>query len=176
MSETTPRTSGRAAAAAAAKALLADRITLVEELGDALDVHRRKTAAVEAAKRAERDAADAARVAHTAALAGGWTKADLRAAGLDAPQRPAEPNGPRPTARPSTTSDVSRVTQGAGSPSRSTRPGGVTPRARAEPGVVRPAQGRARPPPECRSTTDVPPASSNGRSGPARNAATSGVA
>jgi len=45
MSEPTPPRSGKAAAAAAAKTLLADRIALVNTLGDALDVHRKQDAA-----------------------------------------------------------------------------------------------------------------------------------
>jgi len=42
VSEPTPPRSGKAAAAAAAKTLLADRIALVNTLGDALDVHRKQ--------------------------------------------------------------------------------------------------------------------------------------
>ncbi len=56
-------TTGKSAAAKAAKALLADRIVLVESLGEALDMHQRKTDAVVTARAAEQEAADAARTA-----------------------------------------------------------------------------------------------------------------
>lgn len=85
MPETTTRRSGKAGAAAAAKALLADRIKLVEDLGEAIDNHERKTAAAEAAKAVEHDAADAVRTAYTAAQTGGWTAAELKSAGLVVP-------------------------------------------------------------------------------------------
>lgn len=45
MTETTIRASGKVAAASAAKAMLADRVKLVESLGDAHDQHRREVAA-----------------------------------------------------------------------------------------------------------------------------------
>lgn len=85
MTDTTTRLSGRAAAAAAAKALLADRIKLVEDLGASIDNHERKAAAVETAKAAELYAADAVRDAYTAAQDGGWTANELKSAGLTVP-------------------------------------------------------------------------------------------
>ena len=65
------------AAAAAANSLLAARITLVEELGEALDAHSK---AVDAATRTQQQAdntAATARKAFDAAKAGGWTAAEL---------------------------------------------------------------------------------------------------
>ncbi len=88
MSEPTPPKSGKAAAAAAAKTLLADRIALVNTLGDALDVHRKQDMAATQARDAEHQAADAARTAHAAALAGGWTAQQLNDAGLRPPKTP----------------------------------------------------------------------------------------
>ncbi len=91
---TAPHTNKRAAAAAA-KNLLAARITLVEELGDALDAHSK--ASVAAAAQARQDAektADAARTAFEAAKAGGWTTPELNSTGLHAP---AAPRGRRAT-------------------------------------------------------------------------------
>lgn len=88
MTDTSGRPSGKAAAAAAAKAMLADRVKLVESLGEAHDQHQRKAAAVAAATAAEQDAADAVRVAYAAALHGGWAASELKAAGLDAPRTP----------------------------------------------------------------------------------------
>jgi len=88
MSEPTPPRSGKAAAAAAAKTLLADRIALVNTLGDALDVHRKQDAAATQAREAEHQAAEAARTAHAAALAGGWTTKQLSDAGLRPPKAP----------------------------------------------------------------------------------------
>jgi len=60
MSEPIPPRSGKAAAAAAAKTLLADRIALVNTLGDALDVHHKQDAAATQARDAEHQAAEAA--------------------------------------------------------------------------------------------------------------------
>ncbi len=88
MSEPTPPRSGKAAAAAAAKTLLADRIALVNTLGDALDVHRKQDAAATQARDAAHQAADAARTAYAAALAGGWTAQQLSHAGLRPPKTP----------------------------------------------------------------------------------------
>ncbi|WP_460869697.1 hypothetical protein [Rhodococcus aerolatus] len=105
MTTSTPA-SGKAAAAAAAKALLADRITLVENLGESIDRHRRKAHAVTAAQTAERDAAQEVRAAFTAAQDGGWTAAELKAAGLAPPRasrvrsRPAAGQGARTTKTP----------------------------------------------------------------------------
>ncbi len=76
------------AAAAAAKSLLAARITLVEELGEALDAHSK---AVDAATRAQQQAdntAATARKAFDAAKAGGWTAAELHSTGLRPPAAP----------------------------------------------------------------------------------------
>lgn len=95
MSEPTPPRSGKAAAAAAAKTLLADRIALVNTLGDALDVHRKQDAAATQARDAAHQAADAARTAYAAALAGGWTAQQLSDAGLRPPKAP-RTRTPRP--------------------------------------------------------------------------------
>lgn len=86
MTDTT--TTGRKAAAAAAKTLLAERIALVETLGDALDKHRRAVAAVTTAQAAADALADEAGAAYAAARDGGWTTAELNKAGLCAPARP----------------------------------------------------------------------------------------
>jgi len=103
ISEPTPPRSGKAAAAADAKTLLADRIALVNTLGDALDVHRKQDAAATQARGAEHQAAEAARTAYAAALAGGWTAQQLSDAGLRPPKAPRTrkpaTNTPRPGAR-----------------------------------------------------------------------------
>ncbi len=99
MSEPTPPRSGKAAAAAAAKTLLADRIALVNTLGDALDVHRKQDAAATQAREAEHQGADAARTAHASALAGGWTAKQLSDAGLRPPKAP-RTRTPRPEHTP----------------------------------------------------------------------------
>ena len=85
MTQTAPHPTGKAAAAAAAKKMLADRIALVTTLGDAIDDHRRAADAVTTAKTAQDTAAAHARAAHADALAGGWTTAELRNAGLIVP-------------------------------------------------------------------------------------------
>jgi hypothetical protein len=100
MSEPTPPRSGKAAAAAAAKTLLADRIALVNTLGDALDVHRKQDAAATQARDAEHQAAEAARTAHASALAGGWTAKQLSEAGLRPPKAP-RTRHPAPNTPPS---------------------------------------------------------------------------
>jgi len=99
MSEPTPPRSGKAAAAAAAKTLLADRIALVNTLGDALDVHRKQDAAATQARDAAHQAAEAARTAHASALAGGWTAQQLNDAGLRPPKAP-RTRTPRPEHTP----------------------------------------------------------------------------
>ena len=76
---------GKRAAAAAAKTLLADRIALVETLGAALDTHRRAEQAVTTARAAAATAAQQARDAYDTAKTGGWTGAELTKAGLRAP-------------------------------------------------------------------------------------------
>ncbi len=76
---------GKQAAAAAAKTLLADRIALVETLGAALDTHRRAEQAVTTARTAAATAAQHARDAYDTAKTGGWTAAELTKAGLRAP-------------------------------------------------------------------------------------------
>lgn len=76
------QTTGKAAAKAAAKTLLDDKIALVNALGAAIDVHRGKVQAVTTAQTAEREAAEQARAAYTAAQAGGWTATQLNQAGL----------------------------------------------------------------------------------------------
>lgn len=101
MTDTSTRVSGKAAATAAAKALLADRIKLVEGLGEALDQQHRKAEAAAAAAAAEQDATDAVRVAYTAAQDGGWSTKELTAAGFPAPgrgrrRRRAEPDNVEP--------------------------------------------------------------------------------
>ncbi len=80
-------TTGKQAAAAAAKTLLADRIALVETLGATLDTHRRAEQAVTTARTAAATAAQHARDAYDAAKTGGWTAAELNKAGLRAPTR-----------------------------------------------------------------------------------------
>ena len=57
-------------------------------LGDALDVHRKQDAAATQARGAEHQAAETARTAHAAALAGGWTAKQLSDAGLRPPKAP----------------------------------------------------------------------------------------
>jgi len=99
MSEPTRPRSGKAAAAAAAKTLLADRIALVNTLGDALDVHRKQDAAATHARDAAHQAAEAARTAYAAALAGGWTAKQLSDAGLRPPKAP-RTRQPRPEHTP----------------------------------------------------------------------------
>lgn len=81
------RTSGKAAAAAAARTLLAERIKLVEDLGDALDQQHRKAEAAATAAAAEQAAVNAVRAAYTAAQDGGWSTSDLTAAGFPAPPK-----------------------------------------------------------------------------------------
>ena len=76
---------GKRAAAAAAKTLLADRIALVETLGAALDTHRRAEEAVTTARAAAATTAQQARDAYDTAKTGGWTAAELTKAGLRAP-------------------------------------------------------------------------------------------
>jgi len=84
MPTNTPTGKQAAAAAAAAKTLLADRIALVETLGAALDTHRRAEESVTTARAAAANAAQQARDAYDAAKAGGWTAAELNKAGLRA--------------------------------------------------------------------------------------------
>jgi len=103
-------TTGKAAAAAAAKRLLSGRITLVETLGDALDAHRATQQAVIAAQNAEQSAAEKARESHATAQAGGWTTAELHSADLPAP--------PTPRKRKDTTTNGATTRR-----SRGTRPG-----------------------------------------------------
>lgn len=88
MAQTEQQITGKAAAAAAAKKMLEQRIALVTKLGDAIDNHRRTGDAVTAAKTAQQDAAEAVRTAHSEALAGGWTATELRNAGLISPTGP----------------------------------------------------------------------------------------
>ena len=87
--------SNKRAAAAAAKSLLAARITLVEELGEALDAHSKAVDAVEHAQKNVDETAEAARTAFDAAKAGGWTAAELNSTGLKPPAAPRT----RPTTR-----------------------------------------------------------------------------
>jgi hypothetical protein len=101
MTQTEPPTTGKAAAAAAAKKMLEERINLVTTLGDAIDNHRRAGDTVTAAKAAQEAAAEAARAAHADAVAGGWTAAELRNAGLVVPAGPRRARGaPGGTAAP----------------------------------------------------------------------------
>jgi len=79
---------GKAAAAAALKAMVEDRKTLVEALGEAVDHHRKAADAVTAAQRTEADAVETVRTAYAAALDGGWTTTMLNNAGLKAPKAP----------------------------------------------------------------------------------------
>ncbi len=80
--------SNKRAAAAAAKSLLAARVTLVEELGEALDAHSKAVGAAAHAQQQAEDAADTARKAFDAAKAGGWTAAELHSTGLRPPVAP----------------------------------------------------------------------------------------
>lgn len=84
MTQTEQPATGKAAAAAARK-MLDSRIALVNSLGEAIDAHRRAGDAVTAAKNARDTAAEGARSAHADAVAGGWTAAELRHAGLVVP-------------------------------------------------------------------------------------------
>lgn len=79
---------GKTAAAAALKAMVEDRKTLVEALSEAVDTHRKAADAVTAAQQAEADAAETVRTAYAAALDGGWTTTLLNDAGLKAPKAP----------------------------------------------------------------------------------------
>jgi len=79
------QTPGKSAAAKAAKALLADRIALVETLGEAIDAHEKAQQAVTAAQEAADTTAAAVREAFTAARAGGWSSTELTQAGLSTP-------------------------------------------------------------------------------------------
>lgn len=88
MTQTEQHTTGKAAAAAAAKKMLEARIALITTLGDTIDHHRRTGDAVATAKAAQETAAEAARTAHAEAVAGGWTAAELRDAGLVVPAAP----------------------------------------------------------------------------------------
>jgi hypothetical protein len=88
MTQPTKKKTGKAAAAAAAKTLLADRIALVTALGGALDVHSQRVAALEAVQVGVEEAAELARVSYAAALAGGWSVKELTNAGLLPPPAP----------------------------------------------------------------------------------------
>lgn len=85
----TVTTTGKAAAAKVAKALLADRIALVETLGAALDTHRQAVEAVTTARTAAEDAATKARKAFDAATAGGWTRPSSTTPASPHPNAPA---------------------------------------------------------------------------------------
>ena len=98
MTQTEQPTTGKVAAATAAKKMLEGRIALVTTLGDAIDAHRRAGDAVTAAKAAQDTAADTARAAHADALAGGWTAAELRNAGLIVPAGPRRKRGAQASA------------------------------------------------------------------------------
>jgi len=98
---TQPHTNKRAATAAA-KNLLAARVTLVEELGEALDAHTKAVTAAEQAQQQVEDTADTGRKAFDAAKAGGWTAAELNSTGL---HPPAALRG-RPTTRRSARNDA----------------------------------------------------------------------
>ena len=85
--------SNKRAAAAAAKHLLAARIALVEELGEALDAHSKAIDGLAHARTQVDESAAAARDAFDAAKAGGWTTAELNSTGLKPPPAPrARPN------------------------------------------------------------------------------------
>ncbi len=99
-------TTGKQAAAAAAKTLLAERIALVETLGAALDTHRRAEQAVTTARAAAATAAQQARDAYDAAKTGGWTAAELNKAGLRAPTASRLRNKSTQTPPKTTGSDV----------------------------------------------------------------------
>jgi hypothetical protein len=88
MTQPTKKKTGKAAAAAAAKTLLADRIALVTALGGALDVHSQRLGALESVQIAVEEAAELARVSYAAALAGGWSVKELTNAGLLPPPAP----------------------------------------------------------------------------------------
>ncbi|UZJ26958.1 hypothetical protein RHODO2019_18910 (plasmid) [Rhodococcus antarcticus] len=91
MTQTEQQTTGKAAAAAAAKKMLVVRIALVTTLGDAIGNYRRAGDAVATAKSAQETAA---RTARAAAMAGGWTAAELPDAGLVVPAEPRRRNSP----------------------------------------------------------------------------------
>jgi len=108
---TAPQTNKRATA----KNLLADRITLVEELGDALDAHSKAVTAAAQARKHTVKTADAARTAFEAAKASGCTAAELNSTGLHAP---AAPRG-RPATRysvPTNTQEPAEPTTAGDSP------------------------------------------------------------
>ncbi len=96
--------SSKRAAAAAAKNLLAARITLVEELGEALDAHSKAVDALERAQKNVDETAEAARTAFDAAKGGGWTAAELNSTGLKPPAAPRgrATNRKAPPGQPST--------------------------------------------------------------------------
>ncbi len=79
---------GKSAAAQAAKALLAERIALVDQLGAAVDAHQRARDAITAAQATADAAAAEVQAAFDAAKAGGWTTAELHKVGLRAPAAP----------------------------------------------------------------------------------------
>ncbi len=80
--------SGKSAAAAAAKTLLAERIALVEALGAAVDAHQHALTAVTTAQTAAAEAARQVQAAFDAAKAGGWSASELHHVGLRAPATP----------------------------------------------------------------------------------------
>ena len=91
--------SNKRAAAAAAKNLLAARISLVEELGEALDAHSKAVDALEHAQQNVDETAEAARTAFDAAKGGGWTAAELNSTGLKPPAAPGPGHRPQSTTR-----------------------------------------------------------------------------
>lgn len=110
--------SNKRAAAAAAKNLLAARIALVEELGEALDAHSKAADAVEQAQKHVAKTAEAARTAFDAAKAGGWTAAELNSTGLKPPVAPrARPTTRKPLRSASTSPDSDTAAQAATSES-----------------------------------------------------------
>ena len=98
---TAPQTNKRATA----KNLLAARITLVEELGDALDAHSKSVTAAAQAQQHTEKTTDAARTAFDAAKASGWTTGELNSTGLHAP---AAPRG-RPATRNSVPTNTQKI-------------------------------------------------------------------
>jgi hypothetical protein len=84
----TKTTSVRREAASAARALIETRIRAVQDLASAIEDHERAQREVEDAERRVREAAAAAREQYQAAKSAGWTTAELRGIGLEAPPAP----------------------------------------------------------------------------------------
>lgn len=84
----------------AAQSILRERIAPVEALGAAIAEWEARKRAVEDAAHQVETAAQRARAAQDEALAAGWTRAELRRAGLRVPTAP-RTQGPRTSSSPS---------------------------------------------------------------------------